>query len=60
MSGYIKFGNISGFWKNGKDHTIDGEKFPKSLEVMYIGKKDENYVFSGECLDSDFSWDHKQ
>jgi len=60
MSGYKKCGNKSGFWKNGKDHTIDGETFPKCLEVMYIGKKDENYVFSKECLDSDFSWDHKQ
>ena len=58
MSGYIKFGNISGFWKNGKDHTIDNEPFPKSLEVMYIGKKDDDYIFSKNCLDSDFSWDH--
>ena len=57
-SGYIKFGDIKGFWKNKKDFTLDKQPFPKSLEAFYIGIKDENYVFKKENLDSDLSWDH--
>jgi len=57
-SGYINFGNIKGFWKNKKDHTIDGKPFPKCLEVIYIGQRDITHKFNKNELDSDFSWKH--
>lgn len=57
-SGYIKCGNIGGFWKNKKDKTIDDDKFKNCLEVIYVGKRDIDYKFNINTLDSDFSWDH--
>ncbi len=57
-AGYIKFGNINGFWKNCKDHTINRKPHDNCLESFYIGIKDEKYKFNIEDLDSDFSWDH--
>ena len=59
-AGYINFGNINGFWKNKKDHTMDGKPHLNCIESFYIGIKDENYLFSKNNLDSDLSWDHKQ
>lgn len=58
-SGYIKFGNINGFWKNKKDHTIDKKPHLNCLESFYIGIKDENHVFNKQDLDCDFSWKHE-
>ena len=57
-AGYINYGNINGFWKNGKDHTINNNPFPNCLESFYIGVKDDTHVFNKEDLDNDFSWDH--
>lgn len=57
-SGYISFGNINGFWKNKKDHTINSKPFPNCLESFYIGIKNNDHVFSKKDLDSDFNWKH--
>ena len=59
-SGYIQFGNINGFWKNCKDHTIDRKPHLNCLESFYIGIKDNNHKFNIKDLDSDFSWDHSK
>jgi len=32
---YKYHGNIRGFWKNKKDHTLDNQPFPKSIEVIF-------------------------
>jgi len=58
-SRYVYFGDINGFWPNKKDHTMDGQPFPKCIELIYIGERDSTYEFNTSDLDSDFSWDHK-
>ena len=59
-AGYIKFGNINGFWENCKDNTIDRKPHNDCLESFYIGIKDDNHNFDINNLDSDFSWDHSK
>jgi len=58
ISGYIPFGSINGFWKNKKDSTLDGRPFPSCIETIYVGQKDDSYIFSKETLDSDFDYKH--
>jgi SAM-dependent methyltransferase len=58
-SGYIDFGKNKGFWGNKKDYTMHNNSNLPALESIYIGEKDEEYKFSLDILDNDFSWDHK-
>ena len=55
--GYIRCGNINGFWKNKKDHTLDGTPHLNCLESFYAGVKIDGYQFDKSNLDSDLSWD---
>lgn len=60
-AGYITCGNIGGFTINKKDWTIDGRPFPRTLETIYIGQKDESIKqFNLSVLDSDFDWKHEK
>lgn len=38
-AGYQCEGNITGFWKNKKDTTLDANAFPKSTRVIYWTKR---------------------
>lgn len=58
QSGYIKFGNINGFWKNKKDYTINGKQFPNCLETFYLGIKNNTHKFTVNDLDADYNWRH--
>ena len=58
QSGYIKFGNINGFWKNKKDYTINGKQFPNCLETFYLGIKNNTHKFTINDLDADYNWRH--
>jgi len=57
ISGYIPFQPTNGFWKNKKDSTLNESPFP-SIETIYVGQKDDSYIFSKETLDSDFDYKH--
>lgn len=65
FSGYIRYPNIRGFWRNRKDFTafrdftrLRNAKFREDWETIFVGVKDENYEFSEASLDSDFSPKH--
>ena len=61
ISGYKNFGTIKGFWKNKKDFTMNNNRgFIDSLEVIYIGKKEDNYKFDIKNIDKDESMDHSK
>ena len=56
---YKQCGNTKGFWKNKKDWTIDNQPFPKSIEVIFVGQKEEKFVFNSKTmLDIDLSPKH--
>jgi len=57
---YIPFGDVGGFWKNRKDHTMDGHPFPKCLETYYVAKRIDGFEFDKATLDIDLSDYHTE
>jgi hypothetical protein len=59
FSGYQVRQNRNGFWKNKKDLTMNNnKKFLECIETIYIGQKNENYIFDLKNLNSDMSINH--
>ena len=60
-SGYMRFRNIQGFWKNKKDFTMNHPKsFTECIEAVYIGKRDTTHKFNIDDLDKDTSNNHSE
>jgi len=61
QSGYMRFRNIQGFWKNKKDFTMNHPKpFTECIEAVYIGKRDVTHKFDINDLDKDISNNHSE
>ena len=58
-SGYMRHGNVRGFWGNRKDWTADGTAFQECWETVFVGRKTSDPVpFTRDMLEGDFSTDH--
>ena len=50
--------STNGFWKNKKDYTLDVKPFNECIHTIYIGEKNEQYIFNKNVLDADLSNDY--
>ncbi len=54
-SGYSKYGNTNGWYKDKTDKTLNGKPYSECIETIYISRKKENYKFDLNKLDKGFN-----